>query len=80
MKIATWKATTLKNNYRIEILTAEFRCFQLDLLGVSETQCQGVGNMKLDDIEFSCSGRKDGVYRQEVGLMMNKGAVKSCLG
>ena len=28
---------------------------------------------------FVYSGRKDGVYRQEVGLLMNMGAVKSCL-
>ena len=36
--------------------------------------------MKLGDIEFFCSGRKDGVHRQGVGLMVNKEAAKSCLG
>ena len=36
--------------------------------------------MKLGDIEFVYSGGKDGVNRQGVGLMMNKEAVKSCLG
>ena len=36
--------------------------------------------MTLGDIEFLYSGRKDGVHRQEVGIMINKEAVKSCLG
>ena len=36
--------------------------------------------MKLDDIEFLYSGRKDGVYREGVGLLMNKEAAESCLG
>ena len=70
MKIGTWNVTTLKNDYRI--LTDEFRRFELDLLGVSETHVPGVGSMKLGDIEFVYSGRKDGIYRQGVGLMMNK--------
>ena len=80
MKIGTWNVTTLKNDYRIDILTDEFRRFELDLLGVSETHIPGVGSMKLGDIEFVYSGRKDGVHRQGVGLMMNKEAAKSCLG
>ena len=80
MKIGTWNVTTLKNDYRIDILTDEFRRFELDLLGVSETHIPGVGSMKLGDIEFVYSGRKDGVQRQGVGLMMNKEAAKSCLG
>ena len=61
-------------------MTDEFRRFELDLLGVSETHIPGVGSMKLGDIEFVYSGRKDGVHRQGVGLMMNKEAAKSCLG
>jgi hypothetical protein len=56
----------------------EFKRFELDLLRVSETQ--GVGNMKLGDIECIYSGGKDGVHRQGVGLMMYKEAAKSCLG
>jgi hypothetical protein len=36
--------------------------------------------MKLSDIEFVYSGRKDEIYGQEVGFMMNKEAAKSCLG
>ena len=36
--------------------------------------------MKSDDIEFVYSGRKDGVHRQGLGLMMNKEAAKSCGG
>ena len=36
--------------------------------------------MKLADIEFVYSSRKDGVHLQGVGLMMNKEAAKSCLG
>ena len=36
--------------------------------------------MKLGDIEFVYSSRKDGAHRQGVGLMMNKEAAKSCLG
>ena len=39
----------------------------------------GVGSTKLGNIEFAYSGRKDGVHRQGVGLIMNKEAVKSCL-
>ena len=80
MKIGTWNVTTLKNDYRIDILTDEFRRFELDFLGVSESHIPGVGSMKLGDIEFVYSGRKDGVHRQGVGLMMNKEAAKSSLG
>ena len=80
MKTGTWNTTTLKNYYRIDILTYEFRRFKLDLLGISETHTPGVGSMKLDDIEFFHSGRKDGIHRQDVGIMMNKEATKSCLG
>ena len=36
--------------------------------------------MKLGDIEFVYSGRKDEVHRQGVGLMMNKETAKFCLG
>ena len=61
-------------------MTDEFRRFELDLLGVSETHISGVGSMKLGDIEFVYSGRKDGVHRQGVGLMMNNEAAKSCSG
>ena len=50
MKIETWNVTKLKNNYRIGILIDEFRPFELDLSGVSETP--GVGSMKLGNIEF----------------------------
>ena len=62
------------------VLADKFRRFELDLLGVSETYIPGVGSMKLGDIEFIYSGRKDGVHIQRVGLMMNKEAAKSCLG
>jgi len=72
MKIGTWNVTMLKNNIcrivlkvcRIDILTNEFRRFKLDLLAVSKTHIIGVGSMKLGDIEFVYSGRKDGVHRQ----------------
>ena len=52
----------------------------MDLLGVSETHIPWVGSMKLGDIEFFYLGRKDGVHRQGLGLIMNKEAAKSCLG
>ena len=80
MKIETWNVTTLKNDYRIDILTDKFRQFELDLLGDSETHIPGVGSVKLRDIEFVYSGRKDGEHRQGVGLMMNKEAAKFYLG
>ena len=80
MKIGTSNVATLKNEYRTDILTDKFRQFELDLLGVSETHIPGIGSMKLGDIEFVYSGRKDGVHRQGVGLMMNKEAAMSCLG
>ena len=70
----------VKNYYRIDILTDEFRRFELDLLGVSETHIPGVGSLNIGDIEFVYSGRKDGVHREGVGLMMNKEAAKACLG
>ena len=80
MRIATWNGTTLKNNHCTKFLTDKFRYFELDLLGVLETHIQGIGNMKLGNIEFIYLGRKDGVHRQGVGLMMNKEAATSCLG
>ena len=49
----------LKNDYRIDILTDEIRRFELDLLGVSETHIPEVESVKLGDIEFVYSGRKD---------------------
>ena len=79
MKIAGWNVTMLRNNYHIDILTHQFRHFKLDLFGVSETHTPRVRNMKLGDIEFICSGRKDGAHGgiHWVGLMMNKKAAKS---
>ena len=74
MKIGTWNVLTLRNDYRIDILTDEFRRFELDLLRVSETRIPWVGRIKLRDIEIVYSGRKDGVNRQGVGLMINKGS------
>ena len=79
-KIGTWNGTTLKNKFRIDILTDEFRRFKLDLLGVSETHIPGVGSMESGDMGFIYLGRNDGVHRQGVRLMMNKEAAKSCLG
>ena len=76
MKIRTWNVTTLKNDHRIDILTDEFRRFLTGFIRVSETHIPGVGSLKLGDIEFVYSGRKDGVHRQRVGLMMNKEATK----
>ena len=60
-------------------MTDEFRRFKLDLLGVSETHIPGLVSMKLGNIEFFNSDRKDGVHRHGVGVMMNKEAAKSCL-
>ncbi|XP_065565846.1 uncharacterized protein LOC136030704 [Artemia franciscana] len=80
MKIGTWNVTTLKNDNDIDILTDEFRRFERHLLGVSETHIPGVGSMKLGDIEFIYSGRKDGVHRQGVGLVMDKEAAQPNLG
>ena len=70
MKTGTWDVTTIKDGYCIDILTDEIRRFKLDLLGVSETHSPGVGSMKLGDIEFVYSDRKDGVHRQGVGLIV----------
>ena len=70
----------LKNDYCMNILIDKFRWFKLDLLGISETHIPRIGSMKLSDIEFVYSGRKNRVYRHGVGLMMNKEAAKSCLG
>ena len=61
-------------------MTDELRRFELDLLGVSETHIPAVESMKLGDIEFIYSDRKDGVHREGIGLMMNKEAAKSYLG
>ena len=36
--------------------------------------------MELGDITFIYSGKKDGVQRQGVGLIVNKKVAKSCLG
>ena len=80
MKIGTSNVTTLRNDYRIDISTDEFRRFKLDLPRVSETHIPGVGSKKLGDIEFVYSGRKDGVHRQGVRLMINKKAAKFYLG
>ncbi|XP_065579614.1 uncharacterized protein LOC136039643 [Artemia franciscana] len=78
MKIRTWKVTTLKNSYCFDILTEEFRRFELDLLGVSKKYIPEVGNMKLGDIEFVHSSRKDRVHRQGIGFIINKEAAKAC--
>ena len=40
---------------------------------------QGVGSIELGDTEIVYSGRKDGVHRRGVKLMMNKEAAKFCL-
>ena len=80
MKIGAWNVMTLKKYYRKDILIFEFRRFDLNLLRVSETHIRGVGSMKLGGVGFFYSGRKDGVQRQGVELMMNKGTAKSCLG
>ena len=61
-----------KNDYRIDILTDEFRRLEPDLLGASETHMPGVGSMKLGDIEFVYSGRKDGLHKKGIRLIMNK--------
>jgi len=66
MKIGTWNVTKLKNEYRIDILTEKFRRFELNLLGVSVTHIPGVGSMKLGDIEFVYSGRKDGIFHRYI--------------
>ena len=41
MKIGTWNIITLKINYHINILTDEFRRFELDLLGIQKLISQG---------------------------------------
>jgi len=61
MKIETWNVMTLKKDYRIDILTDEFKRFELGLLGDSENHIPGVGSTKLGDIEFVYSDKKDGV-------------------
>ena len=62
MKIATWNVTTLRNYYRVDILTDELRRFGLDLLEASESHIPGVGSMKLSNIKFVYSDRKDGEH------------------
>jgi len=68
-----------KNHLLIGNLIDEFRRFELDLLEVSETHIPGVRSVKLGDLEFDYSGRRDGVYRQGGGPRMNKEAAKNCL-
>ena len=68
----------LKNSNSINIWSDKIRWFKLALLGVSGS-IPGVGSLKLADIEFVYSGRKGGLHRQGVRLMMNKEAAKSCL-
>ena len=51
----------------------------MDLLGVSESHIQGVGNMKLDGIDLFYSSRKNAVQRQGLRLMMNNEASKPAL-
>ena len=65
MKIGTWNATSLKNDYRIDILTDKFRRFELDLLGVSENYTPGVKTMKLGDTEFIYSAGRVGYMDRE---------------
>ena len=65
MKIGAWNVTTLKNDYRINILTDEFRRFQLDLLGVSETNIPGIESMKLGDIKFFTQAGRMGYINRE---------------
>jgi len=79
MKIVTWNVTTLDNSYHVDILSNDFRLFELDLLGISETHIPRIGAMKLGGIEFIYSDRKDDVHRQRIDLMMNKEASKFCL-
>ena len=81
MKIGTWNVKTLKNDCRIDILTDKFRRLELDSIEVSETHIPGVGTMKLGNIDFFFySGRKDGVHKKGVGIIMNKEVAKSYLG
>ena len=67
MKIGSCCVTALENNYRFDILTDELRKFCLDLLGLPETY-PWVGSLKLGDIEFIYSGRKDEYIDKEFGL------------
>jgi len=62
---------TLKNDYRVIILSDEFGRIKLGILGVSKTRISGIVSVKLGDVEFVYSGRKDGVNRHKVRLMMN---------
>jgi hypothetical protein len=80
MTIETWNITTLKIEYRIDILLDEFKRFGAELWRVSKIPIPGVGSIKLDDIEYIYSGRNDGIHRQRIRLKMNKKAAKSCLG
>ena len=65
---------TLRYNNRIDILTDEIRCLELNFSRNSYPR-----GKKHDNIEFIYSGRNDGVHRQRVGLMMSNEAAKSCL-
>ena len=69
MKIGTWNITTLKNDYCIDILTDEYRRFELDLLGVSETHIPGVGSMKLGDRICSTQAGRMGYIGREWGSL-----------
>jgi hypothetical protein len=73
MTNATWNVTTLKNSDHIEVLTNEFRRFELDIRSFKKSYPRG-RKKKLGNIEIIYSGRKDGVHGQGVGLVMNKEA------
>ena len=81
MKIETWNVTTLKNNYRIDILTDDKQTIRTGLISsFRNSYPRGRRSVKLGDTEFVYSGRKVGVHTKGAGLTMDKEAAKSCLG
>ena len=60
VKIGTWNVRTMYSIGTAQMLTAEMRRYQLDVLGVSESRWDGSGNIKLstgETILYSGNGK-----------------------
>ena len=79
MNIGTWNVRTLRSVGHWDILLAEARRFDIDILGLCETHLTTAETIiNKDEYTILLSSRKDRMAREGVGLMISQ-AVLQCL-
>lgn len=73
-KIGLWNVRTTYEAGKLSQITSEMRCYNLHVLGISESRCTGSGRQKTNTGETALySGRDNNQHHEGVAIILKEG-------